>query len=110
MQILHNPSYDFLGKTKVLLVVSTTLILAGMAFIATQGVRYGVEFSGGTQLIARFQGRPEVEKVRSAVDKVVTGATIQTYDDPSKNQVLICPTPGPRTRTSLPPPRPCSRP
>ena len=89
MQILHNPSYDFLGKTKVLLVVSTTLILAGMAFIATQGVRYGVEFSGGTQLIARFQGRPEVEKVRSAVDKVVTGATIQTYDDPSKNQVLI---------------------
>jgi preprotein translocase subunit SecF len=89
MQILHNPSYDFLGKTKVLLVVSTTLILAGIAFIATQGVRYGVEFSGGTQLIARFQGRPEVEKVRSAVDKVVTGATIQTYDDPSKNQVLI---------------------
>jgi preprotein translocase subunit SecF len=30
-----------------------------------------------------------VEKVRAAVDKVVAGATIQTYDDPSKNQVLI---------------------
>jgi preprotein translocase subunit SecF len=89
MQILRNPSYDFLGKTKVLLVLSTTLILAGIAYIATQGVRYGVEFSGGTQLIARFQSRPEVDKVRSSVDKVVTGATIQTYDDPSKNQVLI---------------------
>jgi preprotein translocase subunit SecF len=89
MQILHNPSYDFLGKTKVLLVVSTALILAGIAYIATQGIRYGVEFSGGTQLIARFQSRPEVDKVRAAVDKVVTGATIQTYDDPSKNQVLI---------------------
>ena len=89
MQILHNPSYDFLGKTKVLLVLSTALILAGIAYIATQGIRYGVEFSGGTQLIARFQSRPEVDKVRAAVDKVVTGATIQTYDDPSKNQVLI---------------------
>jgi len=89
MQILHNPSYDFLGKTKVLLVVSTTLILAGIAYIASHGIRYGVEFSGGTQLIARFQSRPEVDKVRAAVDKVVTGATIQTYDDPSKNQVLI---------------------
>ena len=89
MQILHNPSYDFLGKTKVLLVVSTTLILAGIAYIASHGMRYGVEFSGGTQLIARFQSRPEVDKVRAAVDKVVTGATIQTYDDPSKNQVLI---------------------
>ena len=89
MQILHNPSYDFLGKTKVLLVVSTTLILGGIAYIASHGMRYGVEFSGGTQLIARFQSRPEVDKVRAAVDKVVTGATIQTYDDPSKNQVLI---------------------
>jgi preprotein translocase subunit SecF len=89
MQILRNPNYDFLGKTKILLVVSTTLILLGIAYIATQGVRYGVEFSGGTQLIARFQNRPEVEKVRAAVDKVVAGATIQTYDDPSKNQVLI---------------------
>ena len=39
MQILHNPSYDFLGKTKVLLVVSTTLILAGIAgIILTVGV------------------------------------------------------------------------
>ena len=89
MQILRNPNYDFLGKTKILLVVSTTLILLGIAYIATQGVRYGVEFSGGTQLIARFQNRPEVDKVRAAVDKVVAGATIQTYDDPSKNQVLI---------------------
>ena len=57
MQILRNPSYDFLGKTKVLLVLSTTLIVAGIAYIATQGVRYGVEFSGGTQLIARFQSQ-----------------------------------------------------
>jgi len=89
MQILHNPSYDFLGKTKVLLVVSTTLILAGIAYIASHGIKYGVEFSGGTQLIARFQSRPEVDKVRAAVDKVVAGATIQTYDDPSKNQMLI---------------------
>ena len=89
MQILHNPSYDFLGKTKILLVVSTTLILAGIAYIASHGIKYGVEFSGGTQLIARFQSRPEVDKVRAAVDKVVAGATIQTYDDPSKNQMLI---------------------
>ncbi len=89
MEILKNPNYDFLGKTKILIGVSLALILGGIAYIATHGVRYGVEFSGGTQLIARFQGRPEVDKVRSAVDKVVSGATIQTYDEASKNQVLI---------------------
>jgi preprotein translocase subunit SecF len=89
MEFLKNPHYDFLGKTKILLAVSTTLILAGIAYISTQGIRYGVEFSGGTQLIARFQSRPEVDRVRAAVDKVTAGAIIQTYDDPSKNQVLI---------------------
>ena len=89
MEFLKNPHYDFLGKTKILLAVSTTLILAGIAYISTQGIRYGVEFSGGTQLIARFQSGPEVDRVRAAVDRVTAGATIQTYDDPAKNQVLI---------------------
>jgi preprotein translocase subunit SecF len=89
MEILKNPNYDFLGKTKVLIGLSLALIVAGVAYIATHGVRYGVEFSAGTQLIARFQNRPEVDSVRAAVDKVSAGATIQTYDDPAKNQVLI---------------------
>ncbi len=89
MEFLKNPNYDFLGKTKILLGVSIALIAAGVAYISSHGVRYGVEFSGGTQLIATFQNRPEVDKVRAAVDKVATGAVIQTYDEPSKNRVLI---------------------
>jgi preprotein translocase subunit SecF len=89
MEILKNPHYDFLGKTKILLGVSIVLILTGVAYISSHGMRYGVEFSGGTQLIATFQSRPEVDKVRAAVDKVASGAVIQTYDEPSKNRVLI---------------------
>src|SRR5207244_659530 len=68
---------------------ANALIVAGIAYISSRGVRYGVEFSGGTQLIATFQNRPEVDKVRAAVDKVTSGAVIQTYDEPSKNRVLI---------------------
>ena len=89
MEFLKNPNYDFLGKTKILLGVSIALIVAGISYISSRGVRYGVEFSGGTQLIATFQSRPEVDKVRAAVDKVTSGAVIQTYDEPAKNRVLI---------------------
>ena len=89
MEFLKNPSYDFLGKTKILLGVSIALIVGGIAYISSRGVRYGVEFSGGTQLIATFQNRPEVDKVRAAVDKVTSGAVIQTYDVPARNRVLI---------------------
>jgi preprotein translocase subunit SecF len=89
MEFLKNPSYDFLGKTRYFLGLSLLLVLGSIALVATRGLRYGVEFSGGTQLIATFQNRPEVDRVRSAVDKVAAGSTIQTYDDPSKNRVLI---------------------
>jgi len=89
MEFLHNPNVDFIGKTKYFVGLSVTFIAVGLATIATRGIQYGVEFSGGTQLIARFQSTPSIEKIRSAVDKVAAGAVIQSYDAPAKNQVLI---------------------
>jgi preprotein translocase subunit SecF len=89
MEFLKNPQYDFLGKAKYMIALSVLLIVVGVAYIATRGLHYGVEFSGGTQLIATFQSRPEVDKVRASVDNVAAGAVIQTYDDPAKNRVLI---------------------
>ena len=89
MEFLKNPNFDFLGKTKIAVTASILMIGAGIAFIATQGVRYGVEFSGGTQLIVKFQSAPQVDRVRNAVDTVAKGATIQSYDQPAKHQVLI---------------------
>lgn len=94
MEILKNPSYDFLGKTRLWISISLVLVLFGGANIfgaanIAKGIRYGVEFSGGTQLIVRFQSRPDPDHVRKAVDQVASGAVIQTYDEPGKNQMLI---------------------
>jgi preprotein translocase subunit SecF len=69
--------------------LSLLLIGAGIAYIATQGVRYGVEFSGGTQVIVQFTTSPAVERVRAAVDKVAPGIVIQTYGEATSNKVLI---------------------
>jgi preprotein translocase subunit SecF len=89
MEILKNPQFDFLGKTRYFVAASLIVILAGIAFIAKNGLRYGVEFSGGTQLILKFQNPPQVDRIRDAVGAKAPGAVIQTYGDPSKNQVLI---------------------
>jgi preprotein translocase subunit SecF len=89
MEILKNPNFDFLSKARYFVVGSLILILAGVAFIARNGLRYGVEFSGGTQLILKFAAPPQVDRIRDAVGKQAPGAVIQTYGDPSKNQVLI---------------------
>jgi preprotein translocase subunit SecF len=89
MEILKNPNFDFLGKARYFIALSLLVIAAGAALIAGQGLRYGVEFQGGTQLIVKFQNPPQVDQIRAALERDAPGAVIQTYDDPAKNQVLI---------------------
>ena len=89
MEILKNPNFDFLGKTRYFVAASLLIILAGIGYIAKYKLHYGVEFSGGTQLILQFQNPPQVDRIRDAVGKQAPGAVIQTYGDPSKNMVLI---------------------
>lgn len=88
-KFLENPSYDFLGKARLAIAGSLILILAGVGYMATRGVRSGVEFSGGTQLILKFEQAPQLDRIRDAVEKAAPGAVIQTYDEPAKNQVLV---------------------
>lgn len=89
MEILKNPNFDFLGKTRYFVAVSLAIIVGGVAWMAARGVRYGVEFSSGTQLILKFESNPQIDRIRGAVEPVAPGAVIQTYDDPAKNQVLV---------------------
>jgi preprotein translocase subunit SecF len=96
MEILKNPNFDFLGKARYFIAASVLLILGGLAFMLSQKIYlgkdpkgYGVEFSGGTQLIVRFEKTPEIDRIRDAVNPIATGAVIQTYDQPARNQVLI---------------------
>jgi preprotein translocase subunit SecF len=89
MQILKNPNFDFLGKARYFILASLVLIAAGVAFIATKGIRFGVEFSGGTQLIVKFQNTPDTDRIRSAVEGAAPGSVIQSYGEAASNRVLI---------------------
>jgi preprotein translocase subunit SecF len=89
MELLKNPHYDFLAKTRLWVSISLILILGSIGLLSTRGLRYGVEFSGGTQIVVKFKQRPRIDKIRAAVETRSPGAVIQTYDEPSKNQVLI---------------------
>jgi len=89
MEFIKNPNFDFLGKLRIFFAASLVLVAASLALMATRGVRYGVEFSEGTQLIVRFEKTPAIDQIRRALDSKASGAVIQTFDEPSTNQVLI---------------------
>jgi preprotein translocase subunit SecF len=93
MHIFKHPNYDFVRWKWHAIALSWIIILAGAGVIWTKGLPKGVEFSGGTIVIVRFDQQANVEQVRSALDKTIAGgganAIVQQYGDPSAKQVMI---------------------
>jgi preprotein translocase subunit SecF len=89
MEIIKNPNFNFIGRAKYFVALSIALIVASVAWIATGHLRYGVEFSGGTQLVLHFQNPPEIDQIRDAVTRISPGSVIQTYGDIKANKVLV---------------------
>jgi preprotein translocase subunit SecF len=106
MQIFHNPNYDFVRWRWHAIALSWIIVLAGLVTIWRMGMPLGVEFSGGTIVIVRFDQVPDNQQVRAALDKGMPGvgqnAVINRYGDPSARQVMIrVPMVGAEAGTSL---------
>ena len=71
LQIFTNAKYDFISKRHWAYAISLIVTLAGLGHIAWQGgLKYGIDFSGGTLIQVRFQQPTTVDAVRSALDRV----------------------------------------
>ena len=46
--------YDFIGKWKYCVAGSITIILLGLAAIPVIGIRWGIDFAGGTEVQVHF--------------------------------------------------------
>jgi preprotein translocase subunit SecF len=89
MEFIKSPHFEFLAKAKWFISLSLTLIVLSLVLLSTGWLRYGVEFSGGTQLVLSFQGPPAIDKIREAVDPVAKGAVLQTYGPLADHKVLV---------------------
>jgi preprotein translocase SecF subunit len=91
LQIFTHTNYDFIGKRRWAYVISILITLAGLAHIAWQGgLRYGIDFSGGTLVQVRFQQPATVDSVRKALDRVSLGdSIIQQFGDAQEYLVRI---------------------
>ena len=94
MYIFKNPNFNFVRWRYHALVFSWLLIAAGLFTIWQRGLPLGVEFSGGSIVIAKFdQAPPDNQRIRDALDRVMPGAgqnsIINSYDNPSLHQVMI---------------------
>jgi preprotein translocase subunit SecF len=90
MQILKAPNYDFLKLRGYGLALSLAVIGSGLALMAARGgLPLGIDFSGGTIVIVKFQDAVSHDAVRDALNTVSNEKVVQAYGDPSAREVLI---------------------
>ena len=84
IELFKNPRYDFIGKRRWAYVVSIVFILIGLVSLAVKGgLRYDIDFSGGTLIQVRFEQPPSVANIRAALAKIQLGeSVIQEFGDP----------------------------
>jgi len=84
IELFHDPNYDFIGKRRWAYLVSILFIVIGLtSIVAKGGLRYDIDFTGGTLMQLRFERPPEIVRIRSALGKIGLGeSVIQQYGDP----------------------------
>jgi hypothetical protein len=78
-------TYDFIGKWRVCVIGSLVLIAMGLAAIPLRGgIRWGVDFAGGTEMLVHFDAAADVSegKVRDVVQSVGVEPSVVRFGRP----------------------------
>jgi preprotein translocase subunit SecF len=94
IELFKQPNIDWMGKAKYFYALSGILLLAGWASIFFgSGIRYGIDFKGGTNVDVLFAQPPNLDKLRSGLTAQGIGNTeIQSISDianAKSNEVII---------------------
>ncbi|MDR2724711.1 MAG: protein translocase subunit SecF, partial [Candidatus Adiutrix sp.] len=81
---------NFMGRRRLMLSLSTLLVLISMGSILTKGLELGIDFSGGALVQARFSESVDTNDIRGALSEAgFVEARIQTFGAPGDHEFLI---------------------
>ncbi len=71
---------DFLGKRKIALIFSSLLIIAAIGSLVMNGLKLGIDFTGGTLVEVGYKQAADLSELRSAIDEAgFSDATVQNF-------------------------------
>ena len=68
--LFRNIWVDFIAKRKVMYVISAVLVAVSIGSIATNGFKYGIDFTGGRSFVVKFDKTVDVEAVKGSLSQV----------------------------------------
>jgi preprotein translocase subunit SecF len=109
IRIFHNTRYDFIRWWRVMAITTAAFILIGLgSAVVTGGPRYSIEFTGGTLMQLAFKQRPDVGRLRGALEAAgIRGAEITQFGSDREFTIKAqeseaAPAPAPRSGASAP--------
>ncbi|WP_455198271.1 protein translocase subunit SecF [Kaarinaea lacus] len=85
-------SFDFMSKRNIALVFSAVLILAAIGSLATRGLNFGLDFTGGTLIELGYSQPVDLTKVRSTLETAgFPEAVVQHFGTSQDVMVRIAP-------------------
>ncbi|XGC79541.1 protein translocase subunit SecF [Bdellovibrio bacteriovorus] len=74
--------FDFVGKAWLFGGISLLLVVASLIYLAVNGINYGIDFKGGTEIQVKFAGGVEIDEIRKSVDDLKLGEVgVQSFGE-----------------------------
>ena len=82
---------NFLSYKRLATVISSLLILAGVtSIVAHKGLKYGIDFKGGTNVQIQFSSAPDLDQLRQFfAEKDMENVVLQTFGDEEDKEILL---------------------
>ena len=88
LRLLKLPTIDFINKRKFAMIFSSFLLIASVISLGLQGLKLGIDFTGGTLIEVGYQQTADLEDIRTKLASAnYTGTNVQYFG--SDTEVLI---------------------
>jgi preprotein translocase subunit SecF len=90
LQVLKDPKIDFMSKRHLWLGISAALTVAALTILAVRGIRWGIEFTGGTELQLRYHTSPDLGAIRSSLNAAgLANHLVTTIGERKENEIYV---------------------
>ena len=83
---------DFMSRRKIALIISSILIVLSIISLATRGLNFGLDFTGGTLIEVGYPSAPNTTEVRENLSNAGFDSVVQTFGTATDIVVRIPPT------------------
>lgn len=81
---------DFIGKRFIAYAISLALVFASIGLMATKGLNFGIDFTGGTLIEIETPEVPDLPEMRAVLGKLGLGdVSLQEFGDPQNIMIRL---------------------